>query len=154
MFFLEFSTYLVQKLKSRGIPFLISLYVSMCAYILPWCNVFYRKFMARCLIFWFWWHTDPEELKRAQEEMGGQGGVPSLANFLSGAQRTNWHLNEQIWRRRLPGIQIDIVGTFVFRRKKFLLHVKLPLVTTPFLRLKSHEFEYVWMLYFVPDSMG
>lgn len=35
--------------------------------------------------------SDPEELKRAQEEMGGQGGVPSLANFLAGAQpqRTN-----------------------------------------------------------------
>ncbi|KAG6409509.1 hypothetical protein SASPL_127549 [Salvia splendens] len=33
--------------------------------------------------------VDPEELKRAQEEMGAQGGVPSLANFLSGAQRTN-----------------------------------------------------------------
>ncbi|KAH6761415.1 EamA-like transporter family [Perilla frutescens var. frutescens] len=32
--------------------------------------------------------VDPEELKRAQEEMGNQG-VPSIANFLSGAQRTN-----------------------------------------------------------------
>ncbi|XP_051137132.1 ER membrane protein complex subunit 7 homolog [Andrographis paniculata] len=32
--------------------------------------------------------VDPEELKRAQEEMGNQG-VPSLANFLAGAQRTN-----------------------------------------------------------------
>ncbi|XP_057799986.1 ER membrane protein complex subunit 7 homolog [Salvia miltiorrhiza] len=32
--------------------------------------------------------VDPEELKRAQEEMGSQGGVPSLANLLSGAQRT------------------------------------------------------------------
>ncbi|KAL8501772.1 hypothetical protein ACS0TY_021044 [Phlomoides rotata] len=34
--------------------------------------------------------VDPEELKRAQEEMGSQG-VPSLANLLSGAQpqRTN-----------------------------------------------------------------
>ncbi|PIN01869.1 putative membrane protein [Handroanthus impetiginosus] len=32
--------------------------------------------------------VDPEELKRAQEEMGNQG-VPSLANILSGAQRQN-----------------------------------------------------------------
>ncbi|KAL2237349.1 UNVERIFIED_CONTAM: ER membrane protein complex subunit 7 [Sesamum indicum] len=32
--------------------------------------------------------VDAEELKRAQEEMGNQG-VPSLANFLGGAQRTN-----------------------------------------------------------------
>ncbi|KAL3655845.1 hypothetical protein CASFOL_000241 [Castilleja foliolosa] len=32
--------------------------------------------------------VDPEELKRAQEEMGNQG-VPSLANLLGGAQRTN-----------------------------------------------------------------
>ncbi|XP_075522401.1 ER membrane protein complex subunit 7 homolog [Primulina tabacum] len=32
--------------------------------------------------------VDPEELKRAQEEMGNQG-VPSLANFLSGAQQRN-----------------------------------------------------------------
>ncbi|EPS67839.1 hypothetical protein M569_06933, partial [Genlisea aurea] len=28
--------------------------------------------------------VDPEELKRAQEEMGSQGGVPSLANLLTG----------------------------------------------------------------------
>ncbi|KAL6556738.1 hypothetical protein OROGR_006026 [Orobanche gracilis] len=32
--------------------------------------------------------VDAEELKRAQEEMGSQG-VPSIANFLAGAQRTN-----------------------------------------------------------------
>ncbi|KAK6119456.1 hypothetical protein DH2020_046809 [Rehmannia glutinosa] len=32
--------------------------------------------------------VDAEELKRAQEEMGNQG-VPSIANFLAGAQRTN-----------------------------------------------------------------
>ncbi|KAL6502096.1 hypothetical protein OROGR_027229 [Orobanche gracilis] len=32
--------------------------------------------------------VDTEELKRAQEEMGSQG-VPSIANFLAGAQRTN-----------------------------------------------------------------
>ncbi|XP_073055260.1 ER membrane protein complex subunit 7 homolog isoform X2 [Primulina eburnea] len=32
--------------------------------------------------------VDPEELKRAQEEMGNQG-VPSIANFLSGAQQRN-----------------------------------------------------------------
>ncbi|XP_073050744.1 ER membrane protein complex subunit 7 homolog [Primulina eburnea] len=32
--------------------------------------------------------VDPEELKRAQEEMGNQG-VPSLANLLTGAQQRN-----------------------------------------------------------------
>ncbi|CAA0822771.1 Protein of unknown function (DUF2012 [Striga hermonthica] len=32
--------------------------------------------------------VDAEELKRAQEEMGNQG-VPSIANFLAGAQRPN-----------------------------------------------------------------
>ncbi|KZV51841.1 hypothetical protein F511_06884 [Dorcoceras hygrometricum] len=32
--------------------------------------------------------VDPEELKRAQEEMGNQG-VPSLSNFLTGAQQRN-----------------------------------------------------------------
>ncbi|XP_073134502.1 ER membrane protein complex subunit 7 homolog [Henckelia pumila] len=32
--------------------------------------------------------VDPEELKRAQEEMGNQG-VPSLANLLSGGQQRN-----------------------------------------------------------------
>ncbi|KAL6534115.1 hypothetical protein OROHE_013948 [Orobanche hederae] len=32
--------------------------------------------------------VDAEELKRTQEEMGSQG-VPSIANFLAGAQRTN-----------------------------------------------------------------
>jgi len=32
--------------------------------------------------------ADPEEIKRAQEEMRNNGqGVPSLANFLGGTQR-------------------------------------------------------------------
>ncbi|KAL2489548.1 hypothetical protein Fot_42840 [Forsythia ovata] len=33
--------------------------------------------------------VDAEEMKRAQEEMRNQGGAPSLANFLAGAQRTS-----------------------------------------------------------------
>ncbi|KAL2471891.1 Protein of unknown function (DUF2012) [Abeliophyllum distichum] len=33
--------------------------------------------------------VDAEEMKRAQEEMRNQGGTPSLANFLAGAQRTS-----------------------------------------------------------------
>jgi len=32
--------------------------------------------------------TDPEEMRRAQEEMRNQG-VPSLASFLPGAARSN-----------------------------------------------------------------
>ena len=34
------------------------------------------------------WYTDPEEMKRAQEEMRSQG-VPSIANLIPGATRTN-----------------------------------------------------------------
>lgn len=66
------------------------------------------------------------------------------------SQRTNMKTSRgqrQVTLRQKT-LKLDIVGTFVFNRKRSLLHVKFSLVT-PFLRLKCYEFDSVRMLYFV-----